>query len=59
MFTKEELILELLLSLNKGNSGYITDRVSHVIFQYEKLVEAGIIKEKIEGDVTYTNIPKK
>lgn len=43
--TREEIIYELLLSLNNGNSGYINSRVEYAIEQYEKLVEENIIKE--------------
>lgn len=43
--TKEEIILQLVLSLNHGNSCYIHDRVGYAIDQYEQLVERGIIKE--------------
>ena len=44
---KEELIIQLLISLNQGNSGYINDRVDYAINQYKKLVEKKII---IEGE---------
>lgn len=44
--TKEEIILQLVLSLNRGNSGGAYDRVSYAIAQYERLVERGIIKEE-------------
>lgn len=43
--TKEEIIYEILLSLNKGGRGYVEDRVEDAIEQYEELVEEGIIKE--------------
>ena len=43
--TKEEIILQLVLSLNRGNSGGAYDRVSFAIAQYERLVAAGVIKE--------------
>ena len=50
--TKEEIIFELVLSLNKGDSGYATGygsddspRVENAIIQYNALVKAGIIKE--------------
>lgn len=42
--TKEEIIYELLLSLNRGNSGCASDRVHEAINQYQKLVRAEIIK---------------
>ena len=43
--TKQEIILRLVESLNRGNSGGAYDRVSYAIAQYERLVDAGIIKE--------------
>ena len=43
--TKEEIILQLVLSLNRGDSGHFYDRVLHAVRQYELLVERGIIKE--------------
>lgn len=35
--TKEEIIYELLLSLNKGNTGYVGDRVEYALEQYRDL----------------------
>ena len=46
--TKEEIILQLVLSLNRGNCGGAYDRVSYAIAQYERLVAAGVIKENKE-----------
>jgi hypothetical protein len=43
--TKEEIILQLVLSLNRGNSGGAYDRVSYALRQYEQMVEYGIIKK--------------
>lgn len=43
--TKEEIIYELLLSLNRGDSSYITDRAMWAEHQYRQLVENGIIVE--------------
>lgn len=43
--TREEIIYELVLSLNNGNSSYVNDRVELAIDQYDKLVEKDIIKE--------------
>lgn len=49
--TREEIIYELLLSLNQGNGGYIvegeegTPRVDLAIAQYNALVKRNIIKE--------------
>ena len=44
--TKEEIILQLVCSLNAGDSGYINDRVHYAIEQYERLVKKSIIKEE-------------
>ena len=44
--TKEEIILQLVLSLNRGNSGGAYDRVNYAITQYKQMVERGIIKEE-------------
>lgn len=41
--TKEEIIYELVLSLNKGNSGYVDQRVDYAIKQYEQLVKYKIL----------------
>lgn len=46
--TKEEIILQLVLSLNRGNSGGAYDRVGFAVRQYEQLVDRGIIKEEEE-----------
>lgn len=46
--TKEEIILQLVCSLNAGDSGYINDRVSYAVRQYEQLVERGMFKEDKE-----------
>ena len=43
--TREEIIYELLLSLNKSDSGYIDERVRYAVQQYEKLVKQGIVME--------------
>lgn len=43
--TKEEIIYELVLSLNQGSSSYASDRVNIAVIQYNKMVENGIIKE--------------
>lgn len=42
--SKEELILELVLSLNKGGA-YWETTVPHAIKQYEQLISYGIITE--------------
>ena len=46
--TKADIILELVLSLNKGDSYYVDRRVETVIEQYNKLVKFGIVKEETE-----------
>lgn len=46
MDTKAKIIIDLVCSLNQGNSGYIDERVRYAIEQYNKLVDAGIIKEE-------------
>lgn len=43
--TKAEVILDLVISLNRGNSGYIDERVRYATEQYDKLVASGVIKE--------------
>lgn len=45
---KEEIIYELLLSLNNGNTCYVNDRVRLAINQYDDLVENKIITEWCE-----------
>ena len=45
MVKKEEIIMQLLISLNQGNCGYIQDRVRYAIEQYNKLVSQKIIDE--------------
>lgn len=47
---KEEIIYELLLSLNNGNTYYATERVGLAIEQYDELVKQGIITEWCEHD---------
>ena len=46
--TKAEIILQLVLSLNRGDSGSTYDRVGYAVRQYEQLVDRGIIKEDKE-----------
>ena len=46
--TKEEIIYEILLSLNTGDSYYVKgteDRVRLAKYQYERLVNEGVIEE--------------
>lgn len=47
--TREEIIYELLLSLNQGKCSYdfqANQRIDLAIAQYDELVKKGIIKEK-------------
>lgn len=46
--TKAEVILDLVLSLNRGNSGSIESRPRFAEQQYKELVGRGIIKEEDE-----------
>ena len=43
--TKADVILELVMSLNKGNSGYVDERARYAREQYDALVKNGIIEE--------------
>lgn len=46
--TKEEIIYELLLSLNAGDNYYVRstdDRIQLAKHQYERLVDEGVIEE--------------
>ena len=45
---REEIILTLLISLNKGNCSYRGSKVCEAILQYNELVDKGIIKDKSE-----------
>ena len=44
--SKAQIILELVESLNKGDSGPIEHRVKWAVDQYDRLVKLGIIKEE-------------
>ena len=44
--TKADIILDLVMSMNRGNSGYISERPRYTIEQYQQLVNAGIIEEE-------------
>ena len=50
--SKEEIIYELLISINQGNSDYLrsgeeaTPRIDLAIAQYNALVKRGIVKEE-------------
>lgn len=43
--SKAAIILDLVISLNRSNSGYIDERVSYAISQHKQLVEAGVIED--------------
>lgn len=43
--TREEIIFELLKSLNQGNSGYVGERADKAIMQYNQLVNRNVIVE--------------
>lgn len=47
--TREEIIYELVLSLNKGNCSYSGDRVEMAIRQYNEFVRCGVVKEVQHG----------
>ena len=57
MKTREDIIYELLLSLNEGNCGDIENRVDYAIMQYEQLIkkviehEATEVKNKNGGNI--------
>lgn len=42
--TKDQIIYELLLSLNEGNCGYVDSRVDYAVQQYEQLRKKGIVR---------------
>ena len=46
--TKEEIILRLVLSLNRGDSMSAELRVDMAMRQYNQMIERGIIKEDEE-----------
>ncbi|MBQ9700346.1 MAG: hypothetical protein IJV71_06965 [Lachnospiraceae bacterium] len=54
MDTKAKIILDLLLSLNRGGCGTIADRPYYAIEQYECLVKNGIIVEESKTDMLST-----
>lgn len=53
--TREEIIYELVLSLNNGNTSYSNDRVQLAIFQYEDLVKNKIVTEWCEHNWEFEN----
>jgi hypothetical protein len=55
MDTKAKIILDLLLSLNRGGCGTIADRPYYAIEQYERLVKKGIIVEESNTDKLSTS----
>ena len=44
--TKADIILDLLMSLNRGDCGTIADRPYYAIEQYNRLVKSGVIAEE-------------
>ncbi len=48
--TREEIIYELVLSLNKGDSYYAAQRIDLAIEQYNALVKNKIVTELCEHD---------
>ena len=46
--TRAEVILELVISMNRGNCGYINERVRYACEQYNELVKRSIIEEEEE-----------
>lgn len=42
---REEIIIQLLISLNQGNCGYVEDRVRYAIEQYNILKKHKIISD--------------
>ena len=48
--TREEIIYELVLSLNKGDSYYAVQRIDFAIEQYNALVKNKIVTELCEHD---------
>jgi hypothetical protein len=47
---KQQIIIDILKSMNMGNVSYSIDRVYEAIKQYEKLVERGILPEEEEAE---------
>jgi len=44
--TKNNFLIEAILSLNKGNSGYSIDRLKVAEQQLKQLIEKGVVFEK-------------
>ena len=47
---KQQIILDILKSMNMGNCSYSGDRVREAVLQYNKLVERGILSEEEETE---------
>ena len=47
---KEQIILELIKSLNQGNTSDYQDRVKMALKQYEQMVDYGIIEEDTKSE---------
>lgn len=41
--SREDIIFELLISLNQGNCAYVDERVDYAIKQYDVLLARGIV----------------
>lgn len=48
--SKRTVIMELLKSLNMGNTGQIEERVGMAIGQYQELVSRGILEGDLRGE---------
>lgn len=48
--SREEIIYELLLSLNQGDSGYYDERVGIAISQYNALIHKGVLPDEDEDE---------
>ena len=57
--TRENIIYELILSLNKGSSGVLDARVDTAIQQYNSMVKKGIIVEISSEDKEYNGSDDK
>ena len=56
--SKEQIIYELLISMNNGNNACYDDRLQYAIEQYEQLVEKGIVVEETTTTM-YNNVEEK
>ncbi len=57
--TREEIIYELVLSLNNGNVCYTNDRVMIAIDQYDELVKNGIVEKIDEADSFHSRLAER